>query len=485
MVTQSSCALSFILALTLLNISCQTPQPTETPKTTTEATPAAAAPGITPADIPAGFGYPGDRAQIQAWADAWEIKSITQHTWDMWAGMTADSGQSFNGSKLPYWETWCGTEEVFGGTCATGKSKARPGRSFRIASQLTHVAKLKGLASAQPDTTIVSFNKFNPSMAQYLQAQHTGPASGNYNYTSISSLIALNAAWPANTPTVDRKVEESPYKPSSGGTEGFAGIETKPVIFLVKATGLTPMPLWLGPAQSTNQTNPTPNTWKTCVLLDPANTGGPDVAPVIATPAQIAQKVSMPYGCNDFLYAPLSTIYSFKMDAADAAAWNSVQGNGGTAAAGDFGVLGAMHVNSKEIVNWTWQTFWWQPGQDTPNNFPGSKQGMTANVKGAWRNYASCTAYNQTQGSASTKMVVCFNPFLETSSGIPAGITSNCMSCHGVATAAGSGSNLNTLNYPASYTKPISFGEGKVPIDPMFANFTRTDFSWAIPVNAK
>jgi hypothetical protein len=477
--------LAFVFVLALFGISCQKTPTTETATPVTQASPSPAG-GITPADIPSGYGYPGDRAQIQAWADAWQIDQITQHTWDMWGGMTANSGQSFNGSPLPFWETWCSTEDVFGGNCGAAYKSARPGRPFRIASQLTHVAKLKGTANAQPDTTVVSFNKFNPSMAQYLQAQHAGPGTaGPYNYTKVSSLIALNSAWPANTPTVDRKVEESPYKPSAGGTEGYAGIETKPVIYLIKASGLTPMPLWLGPAQSSNQTNPTPPTWKTCVLLDPANTGGPDTAPVPATPAQIAQKVTMPYQCTNFLYAPLSTIYNFKMDAADAAAWNNLQPNGGTAAAGDYGVLGAMHVNSKEIIDWTWQTFWWQPGQDTPNNFPGSKQGMTANVKGAWRNYASCTAYSQTQGKTSTKMVVCFNPFLETSSGIPAGITSNCVSCHGTATAAGSGNQISTLNYPPNYNKPISFGEGSVPIDPMFAGFTRTDFSWAIPVNAK
>lgn len=476
---QSSYAIALVFALTFFIISCHpSPQPGQ-PTPSPTATPVA---GITPVDIPAGYGYPGDRAEIQVWADAWEIDKITKHTWDMWAGMTADSGQSFNGSKLPYWETWCGTEEVFGGTC--GKS-TRPGRPFRQPSQLTHIARLKGQA-AQADTQIVSFNKFNPAMAQYLQAQHPGPGTtGPYKYTSVSSLISLNNAWPANTATVDRKVEESPYKPSTGGTTGFAGIETKPVIFLVKASGLTPMPLWLGPSASTNQTNPTPNTWTTCVLLDPANTGGADVAPVPATPAQIAAKVSMPYACTTYLYAPLATIYSFKMDAVDAAAWNNVQGNGGTAAAGDYGVLGGMHVNSKEIVNWTWQTFWWQPGQDTPNNFPGSKQGMTANVLGPWRNYASCTAYNQTQGKASTKMVVCFNPFLETSSGIPAGLTSNCMTCHGTATAAGNNNQLTFLPYPPNYNKPISFGEGAVPIDPMFAGYTRTDFAWSIPVNAK
>jgi len=475
---RSSCIYAFVFTLALFTISCQRTQSPETAKPVSVATSAE----ITPVDIPAGYGYPGDRAQIQAWANAWEIAKITQHTWDMWAGMTADSGQGFNGSKLPYWETWCGTEDVFGGIC--GK-RARPGRPFRLASQLTHEAKLKGLA-AKADTQVVSFNKFNPSMAQYLQAQHAGPGTaGPYNYTSVASLIALNQAWPSNTPTVDRKVEESPYQPATNGAVGFAGIETKPVIFLVKASGLTPMPLWQGVAASSNQTNPTPNTWTTCVLLDPASTGGSNVAPVPATPAQIANKVAMPYGCTNYLYAPLATIYSFKMDAADAAAWNSVQGNGGTASAGDYGVLAGMHVNSKEIINWTWQTFWWQPGQDPPNNFPGSKSGMTANVQGPWRNYASCSAYIQTQGKASTKMVVCFNPFLETSSGIPDGIQSNCMSCHGTATAAGSNNNIATLSYPSNYTKPISFGEGSIPIDPMFAGYTRTDFSWAIPVNAK
>jgi hypothetical protein len=475
---KTSFAYALVFALVWLATSCQQAPPSQPERPVSLATAAV----ITPTDVPSGYGYPGDRAQVQAWADAWEIAKITQHTWDLWAGMTADSGQTFNGSKLPYWETWCGTEEVFGGVC--GKA-VRPAHSFRLAAQLTHVARLKGL-SGPPDTQVISFNKFNPSMAQFIQAQHAGPGTaGPYNYAKVASLVALNDAWPTSTATVDRKIEESPYQPTTPGATGYAGIETKPVIFLVKASGLTPMPLWLGPAGSTNQTNPTPNTWTTCVLLDPASAGGSNVAPIPATAEQIAKKVSMPYACTKYLYAPLATIYSFKMDAAEAASWNSVQGNGGTASAGDFGVLGGMHVNSKEIINWTWQTFWWQPGQDAPNNFPGSKAGMTANVQGLWRNYASCTAYNQTEGKTSAKMVVCFNPFLETSSGIPAGLTSNCMSCHGTATFAGTVSKPTGLPYPPNYAKPISFGEGTVPIDPRFVGFTRADFSWAIPSDAK
>ena len=451
-----------------------------------ETTPAPSA-GIKPVDVPAGFGYPGSRDEFQAWADTWQIDAITTAAWNLWAGMTSDSGQTWNGATLPVWETWCGNEEVFSAKGCSGLE--RPARRFMRPRQLGHTARLLGKALPS-DTQVVSFNKFNPSMASYLAAQHPGPGGASYSYISMQSLAALNAAWPAETPISSRKVADAPYQPDNGNTEGFTAMETKPVIFVVKAKGLTPMPLWMGPDQSTTPANATPETWFNCVLLDPNGGADPSVRPVPATQEQIAQMVpNSSMSCKTYLYAPLATIYNFKMDAAEAADWNNLVNNSGDggqglkAEAGDFGVLGGMHVNSKTIVNWTWETFWWQPGADAPNNFPGSKTGMTDNVAGPWRNYAMCTAWNQTKGNASKDMVVCFNPFLETSSGIPAGQTSNCMSCHGTATAgsplSGSPLSLPTLNYPADYKKPIDFNA-----DPRFATFTKTDFSWAIPGNA-
>lgn len=476
----------------LVLLACSGPEPvTPTPPPTPPTPTPPPAVTITPTDIPTGFNYPGDRATLQGWADAWQTTEITGHGWDLWAGMTADSGQKWNGAALPYWETWCGTEDV-----ATGCGpRTSLGRTFKKARQISHAAQLLG-QTPKNDTEVVSFNRFNPAMSDYLENKaHAGPG-GTYDYTSMKSLVALNNAWPTGTPIADRKVEETPYVPDAGTTHGYAAIETKPVIYVVKKTGLTPLPLWQGTAQSTVPANAVPETWKTCVAVDPANTGGPDTAPVPATPEQIAAaQLNNPVvngapslACETWLYAPLSTIYAFAMDAGEASAWNKLvnaSGDGGqnlTAEAGDFGVLMGMHTNTKEIVNWTWQTFWWQPGADAPDNFPGSKAGMTQNVTGAWRNYAMCTAWNQTEGNASSTMVTCFNPFLETSADIPAGQTSNCMTCHGTATAGaptGTPPSLGTLNYPASYAKPIDFNT-----DPMYATYTRTDFSWAIPGNA-
>ena len=449
--------------------------------------------GITPQDIPVGYDYPGERLVLQKWADEWKIEDITAHSWHLWAGMTADSGQTYLGAHLPYWETWCGNEEVFTNHDCTLK---KPSHSFVGAKQLNHAGQPKA------DAQVVTFNKFNPAMAKYLAEKHDGPDGKQYRYTSMQDLADLNAAWPAGTASSARTVVEAPYTPTTGGVQGSAAMETKPVIFIVKSTGLTPLPLWPGQPGSAPVTgNPTPGTWTTCILIDPANPAKPDTSPIPATPEQIKNivpKSTDGLSCDPakYLYAPLSVIWGFAMNKDEAESWNVVQSSsadnlqsGLMAVKGDWAVLVAMHVNTKEIKNWTWQTFWWQPGADTPGNFPGSKQGMTSDVKDAWRNYAMCTAWNQTEGNGSTKMNICFNPYLETSTGIPLGVTSNCMSCHGQASVGGlicsKGSNaINTLIYPGGsptppapstpidYSKPVVFG------DP---NFTLTDFSWAIP----
>jgi hypothetical protein len=453
---------------------------------------------IVAVDIPPGFNYPGARDEIQGWADSWALSKITAKAWDLWGGMTSATEQRSGGVPLPVWETWCGNEEVFTKACGGGK-RSRPLRSFRNAVQLTHFAKTTQNATQQAaspsDTRLASFNKFNPPMANYLQSTQPGPGNATYDYTQQTSLAALNAAWPATTKIADRKVNETPYVPPSGSEQGLSAIETKPVMFLVKQTGLSPVPLWQGIAASVPSANsdcskgpdarchPSPNLWTTCVLIDPKGTAQAGTKPVDATAEQVASvpaDLLQGMSCKKFLYAPLATIYSFQMNQQEADAFKAAQGNN-NAAAGDYAVLTAMHVNTKEIVNWTWQTYWWQPGDDPPNNFPGSKGGMTDKVNGAWRNYAMCTAYSQTQGAQSKAMVVCFNPYLETDHSIPDGLQSNCMSCHGTATVGALGSNgINTLGYPEEYRTPINFNT-----DPRFAKFTRTDFSWAIPQDSQ
>ncbi|KQY27606.1 hypothetical protein ASD21_10110 [Caulobacter sp. Root1455] len=427
---------------------------------------------VTPVPLPDSPSFPVPAATINGWIANSDTAAIRAHAWSLWQAMTAPSGQSVNNQQLPIWDTWADTSVVFPQPQATNASltaeqaKPSPGRKFFKPAQFHHTrdARLKALATAAADNFPLAVDsKYDPPAATFIGGPQAGPGGGTYSYASGASLTKLNAAWPTGTTPQNRAINEFPIR----------AIETKPVFGLVKANGLTAQPLWQGPSASTNAGNPTPDTWTTCVLIQPGATGA--VRP--ATSAEInAGAVSVQaqgLACKTFLWAPLSTFYAAQLNAAEAQNFNAATGVSGpaAAAAGDYSVLLAMHVNTKEIPFWTWQTYWWQPGADTPNNFPGSKQGQPGALGGPWNNYASCTAYDQTTTPGGSTMQVCFNPYLETSPGIPAGVTSNCVSCHGVALV---GPNPN---YPANYNKPIVFFT-----DPTYFNTqsTHTDFSWAV-----
>jgi hypothetical protein len=444
---------------------------------------------VVPQPIPARFDFPLPAATIDAWVAASDTTAIRARAWDLWAGLTSPSGQVHGGKELPIWETWFGTDEVFpplapasSASAASSATAAARGGANRLLAlsaeprrglhafisprQFHHArAGLHALDAQLGNAadSVVSFNKFDPAAAFFLTSRHPGPGGQLFSYDIQASLQSLNSAWPAGTGGEARATAEFPVD----------AVELKPVMRIVKAQGLTPQPLWQGPAASTNPANPTPGTWTNCVLIDPAGKGL--LRP--ATPQEIAKAAAAGAGtaCKSFSYGPLSLFYSFKLDAAEAAAFRQAQGGGASAQAGDFAVLVAMHVNTKEIPFWTWQTFWWQPGADTPNGFPGSKAGQPAGLPSPWNNYASCANYAQTTAPGGSTMQVCFNPYLETSPGIPAGVTSNCMSCHGTARVM---ADTNAESYPENYKAPISFFS-----DPAYfnASSTHTDFSWAIP----
>jgi hypothetical protein len=398
---------------------------------------------VVPQPVPSGYDFPTDAATINGWVANANVTAIRDHGWKLWAGMTAKSGQIIDGVDAPIWETWLGTEDLFpqpnlARAALTPQALLRPRprqlRTFVQPQQFLHNPSLRA--------AIVAASIVTPQ---------SGPGGATFQYNQRASLQSLNQAWPPGTGGQNRAINEFPIR----------AIETKPVFMLVKATGLTPQPLWQGIPGSTNPVNPTPDTWTTCVLIDPAGSG--NLRP--ATAAEIAPKADVDQNaCRTFLYGPLNLFYSFKMTAEEAASFQRAQG--GPAAAGDYAALVAMHINTKEIPFWTWQTFWWQPGGDTPNGFPGSKAQQPTTLPAPWSNYAMCTNYSQTVRPGDSRMDVCFNPYLETP--LPAGITSNCMSCHGTARIRNSG------GYPSAYNAPIDFFG-----DPTYFNMTttHTDFS--------
>lgn len=171
-------------------------------------------------------------------------------------------------------------------------------------------------------------------------------------------------------------------------------------------------------------------------------------------------------------------------------------------AEGDYAVLKGMHVTSREIPRWTWQTFWWTPNPDSPH-FPSSAaiaKERPEQLQGAPRHYAHASAYSMvnppqpdTGGKNEGDSIYAYNPWLEagfSSFALPAskpkgtndvGIQTNCMSCHLQA-------NYPEPKFPPGFNPPNPFYTGDRYIsldDPEFNGKLQVDFLWSIADKAK
>lgn len=445
---------------------------------------------ITPVPLPATFNVPTPGYVIDQWVSTGNTSRMRGHAWDIWMSMAQPSGQAYpvvNGStgQLPVWDTWNSDNELFNTSVDTtvttptatqyGSTDAkRVMHPFHLARQQIHEAGPNPQAS---NDVAISFNKFDPTAAAFILTPQATPFSEGVTFAinAQAEVAELNATWPADTPVGRRAIIDFPR----------SALETKPVFLPVLADRLTPIPLWQGAAQSSNHKNPTPTTWTTCVLVDASKTAASDNQISPATDAQIANAaIPTNYNCDKskFLYAPIALFYAVRLDDAGAESFTALQGTtasrGLTVKAGDYAVLTAMHVNTKEIDRWTWQTFYWQGSSQFDVGHPGSLGDVPAALAAPWSSYAMCTAYDQVIAG---QRVTCFNPYLETAAGIPDGINSNCVSCHGMASIGGSPTSPTTGIYPPIYTDNNVF---KIPVDfsdeLLFGGRTKVDFSWAV-----
>jgi hypothetical protein len=158
---------------------------------------------------------------------------------------------------------------------------------------------------------------------------------------------------------------------------------------------------------------------------------------------------------------------------------------------GNIALLMAMHTTTKEIPNWTWQTFWWAFNPDDP--VYGRDRPST--IGRPWSNYNMDTAYFMLTPQGGGPWIA-FNPYLETSltGCVPVpgtncgatpqpvnwtGVHTNCMTCHRMA-AVGPGSQGRTLSTPPYWP------DGYIsPDDPsLFGGMTKVDFLWSIATRA-
>jgi hypothetical protein len=428
---------------------------------------------ITPVNFPTdlgidGFKFPEDSTAIYGWLQKKDTVSITKHAWGIWAGLTSPSGQVFEGDSLLVYETWFGVDELStmsgagnkqGGCDQMKKSKRT---SLKIPKQFVH-SQLFANKNAVVDTTFSIFEtvSYSPPAACF--------ATSNliFNQSTLDSYQVKDG------------IGKIPSFPNDA-------ITTKPVYFAGKpdASGLIQVPVWPGipnPAKVYPSSD-----WKTYVYADTSNKQPKNKQLVPVTVANPTQAQIQAATCN------VSDFINFSVDAGMAAYLNQHQDKGSSSGfvAGDLALLVAMHVTSKEISNWTWQSFFWTPNPDAPLA-PSSKFAASlrpSQLHGAASHYAVTTTYamvwpNQPiSGGTNTGVtpIIGFNPYLEAglskfnntnalNQNYQYGVQTNCMTCHALATSSGS------LGYSADQYIDMK--------DPRFINQVQLDFAWSIQGN--
>jgi hypothetical protein len=384
--------------------------------------PPKAAAGYQP--IPPGFDFPADEAQQLRLRDTQDVAGMRRHAWMVFAGATQPSP---GGEAI--WETWYSSAATFS-TGPQPQGVAPRGRQFMPVRQL----QAAGIAQLQaPGASLIAGVMFNEPARNHIRSQ---------GLITQQRLTEMNNSFTAATPLAQRQIQPFPRD----------AISLKLAWRIVRSNTVSPVPVWDGEGNP-NLPNPEAG-WPRVVLVDPSRT---------QIPADETRDI---VGFPNSRVVPLNRFYNFRITAADVGAIRAANPRL-RPQVGDYAVLVAMHVTTKEIPDWTWATFWWH---DSPDSGPFAADRPAA-VAGVWRNYLMDVTYSsETPREPDGTPNIAFNPYLEQ---MTRGMQSNCTSCH-------QGAVWTPAGTPGA---PVTRGT-RPPDSPLFRTGMRLDFLWSIAMES-
>ena len=436
-----------------------------------------------------GYNFPEPEDVILGWINGQPAATpkIYLHGWGLWASLTAPSGMTaYSIANAPVYLTWLSKGELQQlsqpglQANAVGTSSRRllalgaPAQLLKFGIDTTRAPlRVQGVpqpvGAVTPDTTTFETVAYDPE------------AAGNILQAGLFKLSTIEGFYAAG------KTEIPAFKPAS--------VSVKPVYKAITAAKLIngryyAMPAWQGTPTETDKIKAKgcPETsWSGCVYVDVQNTGTSKATGV--DPTCMGPTPASTYGLGDFISLPVTkdNVDQFKLD-------------GLSVAAGDSLILMAMHATSREITEWTWQTYFWTPNPKQPP-LPSAADvaaAMPTQLSGPATHYAISFAYqmvspNQpvTGGVSKGSPVIGYNPYLEAGfnakvfSGFlrpiadtqtghawigTVGVESNCMTCHSMATVA------FAKDAKTHYATDFYISR----VDPAFKGTLQTDFLWSI-----
>lgn len=438
-----------------------------------------------------GFRFPESAGTVNHWVKTNNQDAIAAHAWGLWAALTEWSGQSTDGEMLRVFETWQDRNDFLTATDGVNRSPIHfspptqlhipdqfsatfsPGRTETWSGMMTGFVPFyffpQGINDQKPFTDGQSL-KFNPQAGVWINA---------HNLFSLSAL---------NKMLNDQRRDIPGFKKDA--------IALKPIFKTIAISKLISnryfqLRSWSGPPplvfndsdQMYHSSASNPNSWLSCVWIDFLD---PDKEGIGASNCS-SRTDSATYGINQFIH--------FRLSARIAALANTETGGSPLVSAGDYAILEGMHVTTKEIQNWTWQTFWWadQPTNPPAPSSPDVAKHRPIHSDPAALHYAQCSAYEEVRRSGES--LYCYNPYLEAQQAgfinpkkfsltrldgklvktpNDVGVQTNCMSCHANANFQGG----NTVN--------PTMGAGAVDRNTsVFQKTLRLDFLWSFARESK
>lgn len=393
--------------------------------------------------IPDGFDYPADKAALERVRKAGDMAALRRHGWLLFAGMNRTSADG-----EPVWRSWYRADEAF----APADAETAPDRRITLNFTKPNQVKDTGPGPGEPRDSALSFVMFNWENFNHIRARKLFLKAG---------LDHINDAYRKATPWAKRIIPPFPAR----------AVSLKTLWWPVAGDGRTALPVWDNePTQPLERNNPF-RTWKRVVAVDGTRNEVPDAETADVTFYDAAFPGSRVIGLDRF--------YRVKVDAATLAAIDANKDDGvrilirkilgRDLRIGDHIVFLGFHVTTKEIDDWTWQTFWWH---DKPAEGKYA-EGRPDAVTGVWRNYLmSVVADEVYPKEPDGSPLIGFNPWLENT--FRAGTQSNCMNCH------------HRASHPRIAFLPVRRGAPDTAADPAFKpGRLQTDFLWSVVDQAK
>ena len=428
--------------------------------------------GVPDPGIP-GFAFPEADVTINNWVYGGAVTNQIQHAWGLWTAITMPTPKQIGGATLRAFETWPTPADIIAGKLdplMMDLQEPMRAKGFRPPNQLRGEPKLMVNTPSGPDMGLAVSVAYNPPAARHALINQLFKASTLSNY--LSQGFSMVPVFPSDSITI------------------------KPVWKLITQDKLNPqglymMPAWPGPPKTPQAYGQ--GAWNAAVYVDLKNGGKGNGKIDLGLKGPTPETT---YNLDDFIY--------FQLNKADIGVVAKQMGlDPKSVQPGDTAILVAMHITSREIERWTWQTVWWSANADAPFE-PSNRQisqWRPSQLKGAPRHYAMSVGYSMLEpaqpvrgGVSQGSPVASYNPYLEAGFGpnvfgwtkpietptgtdvMKYGVETNCMTCHTSArwdpkVDYSIGSNRETP-YAANFYADLD--------DPDFKGTLQLDFAWSI-----